>query len=217
MSAPTKEPDVVLAAIERERQRIGNNLHEKLCQSLTALSIQVALLARRVKAGKSVDAEFEQLAHDMQNSIVQAHAVSLELRSPNLAGSGLLDALKLLASETSRESPCEFSCEAPVSVHDAAAALALLRIAEEAVRNAVKHGEPRSIRIALSQTPRAITLKISDDGQGFVPVATEPEGVGGTALMHRHARAARIKLKISSAPGKGTVVSCVVAPRPQRL
>jgi signal transduction histidine kinase len=89
----------------------------------------------------------------------------------------------------------------------------LLRIAEEAVRNAVKHGEPQRILISLSQTPRAITLKVSDDGQGFAPVVTEPEGVCGTALMQRHARAAGITLKIKSTLGKGTVVSCGVPRR----
>ena len=214
MRPPIQVNDVVLAAIERERQRIGNHLHEKLCQSLAALSIQVAVLARRVKAGKSIDADIEQLARDVQSSVTQAHAVSEELQLPNLEGSGLLDSLKKLATETTGEVPCQCVCEEPVIVHDAAAALALLRIAEEAVRNAVKYGQPGKITIALRQTPRAITLKISDDGQGFSAATTEPEWVHGTALMHRYARAVGMKLKMESAPGKGTVVACSLRQSP---
>ena len=207
---PRIEPtDEVLAAIERERRRIGDQLHEKLCQSLAVLSIQVALLGRQLKAGKPVEAGLETLAESVQSSITQAHAVSRELQSPRLEGSEFLDALRELAKETA--TPCEFVCKKPVAV-PAATAQSLLRIAEEAVRNAVRHAAAKKILISLRATPRALTLEVRDDGQGLGSVPTAGHKVGGLALMQRYAHEIRAKLKLCSEPGKGTVVSCTLPP-----
>lgn len=206
--------DAVLAAIERERQRIGNHLHEKLCQSLAALAIQIGLLDRRVKAGKSIAAELEQLSSHMQDLVTQAHAVSVELRAANLANHGLHAALKKLAEDC--EVPCEFSGERPVMVREPAAALALLRIAEEAVRNAVQHAAPQKIILSLTHSDQLIRLGISDDGGGFAPGAGKTPGtrLHGLELMRRQARAAGAKLKIKSVQGKGTTILCTL-PEPQ--
>lgn len=205
---PRIEPaDPVLAAIERERQRIGDQLHEKLCQSLAVLAIQVALLARHAKAGKAVDAELVELAASVDRTLSQASTVSHELQANNLNGSGLRDSLRALAQELS--TPCEVVCDAAVAL-PAATALSLLRIAEEAVRNAVRHAAAQKITISLRAGPAALTLEIRDDGQGFTPAPTPAPKLSGLGLMRRHARAAHARLRLHSAPGQGTVVSCSI-------
>lgn len=203
-SVPTDE---VLAAIERERRWIGDQLHEKLCQSLAVLSIQVALLQRQIQAGKPVEAALESLAQGVQGSITQAHALSRELQAPCLEGSELLDALRELAKEAA--APCEFVCKKPLAV-PAATALSLLRIAEEAVRNAVRHATPNKILISLRATTRTLTLEVRDDGQGLAAAPTASHKLSGLALMQRHAHEIQGKLELHSEPGQGTRVSCTV-------
>lgn len=207
MKLPSEPADEVLAAIERERRRIGDQLHEKLCQSLAVLSIQVALLARQLQAGKPVTAALETLAQGVQGSINQAHALSRELQSPRLEGSELLDALRELAKETA--TPCEFVYKKSVPV-PAATALSLLRITEEAVRNAVRHAAATKIVISLRATARTLTLEVRDDGRGLGSGPTADHKLSGLALMQRHARAIRAKLELHSEPGQGTTVSCTL-------
>lgn len=199
--------DPVLAAIERERRRIGDQLHEKLCQSLAVLAIQVALLARHAKAGKAVDAELAELAANVNRAISQTYAVSHELQATNLQGCGLHDSLHALAQELG--TPCEVVCDPELAL-PAATSLALLRIAEEAVRNAVRHAAAKQITISLRTKPRGLTLEICDDGQGFTPAPTTARPLSGLGLMRRHARAVHARLRLRSAPGKGTVISCSV-------
>jgi signal transduction histidine kinase len=205
---PRSEPaDEVLAAIERERRRIGDQLHEKLCQSLAVLSIQVALLGRQLQAGKPVDKALETLGEAVQSSIDQAHAISRELQSPRLEGSEFIDALRELAKGTA--TPCEFVCTEPVAV-PAATSLSLLRIAEEAARNAVRHAAAKKLTISLRATPRALTLEVRDDGQGLGSAPTVGHKLSGLALMHRHASEIQAKLEVRSQPGQGTVVLCTL-------
>jgi signal transduction histidine kinase len=202
--------DVVLAAVEREQQRIGNRLHEKLCQTLAGISIQVGLLTARVKEARPISAKhIQQLGENLQEAIDEARSISRELRGLQMDGAGLLNALGRLADATAEEVPCEYLCEKPVFVHDASTAAALFRIAKEAVHNAVKHAGARKILISLTRRGSALTMDIRDDGRGFEP-ATTNGSVSGLGLMHRYARAIDATLKIQSEHERGTTVSCWV-------
>ncbi|HEY0549935.1 MAG TPA: ATP-binding protein [Verrucomicrobiae bacterium] len=211
MSKGRKElDDAVLAAMERERRLIGDQLHEKLCQTLAGISIQVGLLTARVREAKPVDAaHVEQLEEHIQTAIDQARSLSGELRNPQMAGAGLLSALGQLADATAGEVPCEYVCEKPVYVRDAYAAAALFRIAEEAVRNAVKHAKAKQIFVSLARSNGVVSVEIRDDGQGFDP-ATTNGGSDGLGLMRRYSRAIDATLKIQSERGRGTTISCTV-------
>lgn len=205
--------DVVLLAIEREQKRIGNQLHEKLCQTLAGISIQVGLLTTRVREAKPVGAShIQQLGEHVQDAIDQARSLSRDLRAPQLEGGGLLDALGHLADATAGDIPCEYVCEKPVYVRDGYAALALFRIAEEAVRNAVEHAKAKRIIISLTRRGDVVSIEIRDDGKGFEP-ASSNGGAEGLGVMQRYARAIDAKLRIQSERGHGTSVSCAV-PQP---
>jgi signal transduction histidine kinase len=202
--------DVVLAAIEREQQRIGNRLHEKLCQTLAGISIQVGLLTSQVKEAKPINArQVQQLGENLQEAIDEARLISRELRGPQMEGAGLLDALGQLADATAEAVPCEYFCEKPVFVSDACTAAGLFRIAEEAVHNAVKHAAPKRILISLTRSRNALNMEIRDDGRGFEP-AMANGSAAGIGLMHRYARAIDATLRIQSERGRGTTVSCAV-------
>ena len=202
--------DAVLAAVERERQRIGDQLHKKLCQSLAGVSILAGLLNRRAQRGEPVGAsEIEELTHNIQLTIDETRALSQELRGSTIQEGGLIEALALVADEAAREVPCEFVCEKPVFVRDARVSLALLRIAEESVRDAIQHRDPKKIVISLTRDGKAVTVKIQDNGTGSTPPSND-EMLNGIGLMRRRARAAGASLIITSHPDTGTVVSCTV-------
>jgi signal transduction histidine kinase len=199
---------MVLAAIDRERQRIGTQLHEKACQTLAGISIQAGLLTHRAQRGESVAAdEIQQLALHIQKAIEEVRAISHELRAGELPGGNLIEALAHLAEVTAHHRPCEFVCEKPVFVRDSAHAAAIFCIAEECVRNALRHAASKRIVLCLTETSRTIKLTIDDDGIGFAPPLIE-ERLGGIGLMRRRARASGGKLTIKSRMGAGTVVSC---------
>jgi signal transduction histidine kinase len=203
--------DVVLAAIEREQERIGRRLHEKVCQTLAGISIQAGLLTNKAQRGESIDAEqLQQLTQHTQQAIEEVRAVSRELRGGNLAQDGLIESLANLSEITAREVPCEFLCEQPVFVRDPAAEKSLLCIAEESIRNAVQHGAPGKIIISLTRSQGEVTLKIRDDGTGFTP-PSDDETAKGIGLMYRRARVAGAHLNITSNRRSGTTVSCTWA------
>jgi signal transduction histidine kinase len=214
---PTEVNDVVLEAINREQERIGNRLHENVCQTLAGVSIQAGLLANQAQRGRSIKApQIQQLAHNLQGAIDEVRAISRELRGRNLVENGFIEALANLAEVTQREMPCEFLCEKPVFIKDCNIALALFRIAEEGVRNAIRHGAPKKIVISLTRSGTAVTLAIRDDGTGFTPPFND-KTVRGIGLMYRRARAAGAELNITSKRGSGTTVSCTwISPLPPR-
>ncbi|HMJ88812.1 MAG TPA: ATP-binding protein [Candidatus Acidoferrum sp.] len=202
--------DVVLAAVEREQQRIGAVLHEKLCQTLAGVSIQLDVMSRRLSEGEQIDsADLTELGNHVHQAIDDARAVAGDLRLASLRGVGLMEALHKLAETTAAEVPCEYVCEKPVFVNDSKAALALFRIAEEAVTNALKHASAASIVLSLIRTSNGITLRIRDDGHAF-KLTESGEAATGIGLMRRRARQAGARLNISSERGVGTTVSCVL-------
>src|SRR5207244_1627670 len=119
-------------------------------QGLAALSVRTSLLARRSRTGKTIDSkELDQLVDFMDDLIGEVRSFAEALRAPDLAGGGLMEALGKLAEITAKKFPCEFICEKPVAVKDTAAALALFRIAQEAVWTAIQVGYPEKIFIIL--------------------------------------------------------------------
>lgn len=204
----TGNPDIVVAAVERERRCIASVLHEKLCQTLAGISIQLEVMARRVRENEPLDpSHFSELSQHVHDAIEQARGVAGDLRSANLKGAGLMESLDKLAETTTKEIPCEYVCEKPVFVADAWMALALFRIAEEAVSNALKHAKASRITINLIRTDSRVVLKVRDDGQGLI-VGQNSEVASGIGIMRRRARSIGAKLEISSRRAYGTTITC---------
>jgi signal transduction histidine kinase len=98
---------------------------------------------------------------------------------------------------------------------DSAPAIHLFRIAQEAVSNALKHGQANSVVIALDAGEGACSLRVSDDGIGFSPPAAEKKGMG-LSIMRYRARMIGGELEIQPNSPTGTVVACTVATNADR-
>ena len=125
-----------------------------------------------------------------------------------LGPQGLETAVRDLAAkvQTSMQCACLVSCRGTLNLCDAAAALHLFRIAQEAVNNAVRHSRARQIRIELDTIDGLTTLMVRDDGSGMPAASSRKNGLGISVMQYR-ARMIGGTLEIQSSSG-GTSIIC---------
>src|SRR5215831_447629 len=165
----------ILETSDREQRRIGQDLHDGLCQQLAGIELMSQVLEQNL-AGKSVadSRRVGEIASHVRDAISQTRALARGLSPVTLESEGLMAALHELAANTEKlfNVRCLFDCHTLVPVHDHAVASNLFRIAQEAVSNAVKHGKAKRIVIALAHTRGRVTLRVSDNGGGFPRAAS---------------------------------------------
>ena len=196
---------------EAERRRIGQDLHDGICQYLAALgcaatSLRVDLnklnLAEEAKAA-------DELARLLQDAVVQTRDLARGLVPVHLEEDGLVVAMEGLAHSVTRLQGinCTFEAKGVALKYHETAAMHLYRIAQEAINNATKHGKARNINISLNATKAVTTLRIADDGAGISRTAPTNGGMGLNIMGYR-ARLAGGQLKIEEPERGGTVVLC---------
>ena len=206
----------ILKAVEQEQKRMGRDLHDGLCQLLTATKFKMTLLEHKLERKSLVEAsEAKALETEINQAIEQAHALAQGLNPIKLVAQGLMSALEELAAsvETAFQVRCVCSFPKPVPVRDHTMANHLYRIAQEAVQNAIKHGKPKTIRIAMKELASCVDLRVEDDGVGFPRKPRRRKA--GMGLQNMQARADIIGALLDIRPGKqgGTRVTCRL-PRP---
>jgi signal transduction histidine kinase len=122
---------------------------------------------------------------------------------------GLMSALQLWAAEVEDlfGVVCRFECETPVLIHDDTMATHLYHIAQEAVNNAIKHGQPQKILIMLTADQGRGALVIKDDGKGIAEIPSRTQGMGLHIMNYRAAMIGGV-LEIRRDATRGTVVTC---------
>lgn len=198
----------LLNAIDAERRRFGQDLHDGLCQHLFGTALLARTLANRLDAHAGEEAQEVRAVSDL---IIEAgeHARALAkgLHPVAIREGGLSAALNDLARLSSASVRCRFDEEAPVQC-PAAACLQLYRIAQEAVTNALKHARAGEIVIRLSSTDGNLILSVSDNGRGF-DARVAANGMGLRNLAYR-ARVIGASLSIESEAGRGSCLTCRV-------
>jgi len=200
----------VLDISEREQRRIGQDLHDGLGQHLTGIAfmtkVQEHKLAERQVPEAADAAKIVQLVND---AILKTKELARGLQPVVSDSRGLMLALQLYATEIEDlfGIACRFQCEVPVLIEDTATATHLFRIAQEAVNNALKHGQAEEIIIRLFAGERQGTLIISDDGVGIErPVG--PHSGMGLHIMNYRAGMVGGSLEIRREQPLGTTVTC---------
>jgi signal transduction histidine kinase len=199
----------LLLVSEREKRRIGQDLHDSLCQELAAAAFFLQTAAQKTK--NPMEAEvLAEAARIVNANVGLARDLARGLHPVELSTSGLANALRELAFRTSqrRDISCRFDCPRQVRVRDEAVALNLYRIAQEAVTNAIKNGKAKTIAIKLARSRRDLVLTVQDDGKGFSPASTR-RGMGIHIMKYR-ADVIGARFTIESADGHGTLVTCVL-------
>jgi len=198
----------VAEAGEIERRRIGRDLHDALGQNLTGLGYLIGGLAD--KLGPQESAVAEQIIEAVNEAVAQVRMLSRGLDPIGLEADGLVDALGDLAEtfHTVSGVPCEFRCNCTVSLTEFAATH-VYRIAQEALNNAARHAQARSVSVEVSRRDGYLVLNVEDDGVGITARATDGEGMGLRTMQYR-ASAIGGRLTARPAEGGGTVVTCML-------
>jgi signal transduction histidine kinase len=198
----------LLEAADRESQRIGQELHDHLCQHLLGAAFAAKALANSLPAGSQAATDAADVARLVNSAVQQVRDTARGLNPVDLGASGLPDALRELA----RRPRCSLECEQTVVMDSAEAARHAYRIAEEAVTNAIKHAGAQKIVVRLSENEDSILLEILDDGSGFDHSPDAPKSVGIESMKIR-ARALGGRLSIDTRKSGGTSVICVLPKR----
>jgi len=200
----TLQRDLVVAATEAERARLAADIHDDALQELT-------LLVRRLEAAG--DAEGAEIGRTVADRL---RAICGDLRLPILDDLGVGPALDWLVLRIERLAGGEFRLErADDARHSPDVELAIFRVAQEALANAVKHGKP-PIVVRYRSTPGGISLAIDDAGPGIADDAPDTaEKAGRFGLLNMAQRAEQIGaiLDVKRWPSGGTHVALEWRPR----
>lgn len=197
----------LLEAAEREQRRIGQDLHDHLCQHLLGAAFSAKALAGALDREASRHApQLHDLARLINDAVTQARDISRGLHPVELDSAGLMAALQDLANRAGHSVPSQFRCEKAVLVNDPAAALNAYRIAQEAVAEALQAGA-KKISISLTCRGKSICLRISNDGPREGELTAQPGGITAKTLQYR-AQAMSADLSMSFRPETGTTITC---------
>lgn len=203
----------IAQAEEMERKRLADELLDGTAQLMSSVLVQIRLARRGLPeplpaslapSGRALEA-----AHRGGSDALEGIArIARGLRPPELDELGPTRALEVLARHLTRGTRVrvEVEGESPDAFLDADGALAMYRILQEGLSNALQHGNPTRVRIRYRTVRERVRVDLSDDGSGFdVNAATIwPDRHLGVLRMHERARYAGGRLRICSAPGKGT-------------
>jgi PAS domain S-box-containing protein len=203
----------LVQAEEAERKRIARELHDRVGQALSALNINLDIVLRSDALAPAARQRLADSANLVESTLHSMEGVMAELRPPLLDEYGLGAALAWHAEEFARRTGIKVSVddEAAEAVRSLRleAALALYRIAQEALNNVLKHARAAAVRIEVTLDGNDVVLSVQDDGAGF-DFAHVPRGRLGMTTMRERAEAAGGRVQVDSAPGRGTRVVATV-------
>jgi ligand-binding sensor domain-containing protein/signal transduction histidine kinase len=205
-------------AVADERRRIAGEIHDSLAQGFTAISVQIEAALGRLQRAPDLAVSHLRLAREVAGkSLTEARRSVWNLHSAPPSVSSLM---------TSIQSACEqivYGYETKLTIAASGKAWIanpfieqnVVRIAQEAVSNALHHGEAANVEVLLGYRFTQVTLTITDDGRGFDACASPASSDRGFGLagMRRRADALRAEMKIESSPGVGTCIRVAVPRR----
>ena len=195
---------------EREQRRIGESLHEDLCQRLTGLEAMSKVLEKRLGAKKLPEAQVaSEISQELKDSVTCAREMAEELLPVSLLQEGLLAALEEVAQRAEKRGALACLVEDAGWPKELEPSLAthLYRIVQEALNNCLAHAQASRVIIHLSGDEHRLTLTVTDDGVGLPEGSARVPGMG-LRIMRYRADLIGAELQIRPAPGKGTTVSC---------
>ncbi|MHC4192350.1 MAG: sensor histidine kinase [Planctomycetota bacterium] len=203
----------LLSISERERQRIGQELHDSIGQQLTGIAFMMEVLGDKL-SDKSLSEQVsyaEKINARVSQATEQTHNLARGLHPIDLDRNGLVSALHELKANTEQlfEVSCTLKCEKAASINDVPVAINLYRIAQEAITNAIKHGKAKKIMIELTSKNGGLTLTVENDGLDFLAGPSHSEGMG-LKIMRYRAEIINSSFDIHKGTNGGTIVTCVL-------
>jgi two-component system, NarL family, sensor histidine kinase FusK len=201
----------LIDAGERERLRLGRDLHDDLGQLLAGIAFLSSAVEKKLSAQSLPETTAaKEIRSLVQEAIAKTHRLTLGLTPVTLGEGGFLTSVQELAAMTERvfDVPCTLEYEQLLVVDRPVAATNLYRIIQEAISNAVRHGKAHGIVISLILRGDRLILKVRDDGVGIAARPAQGEGLGLSIMKHR---AEQLGGTLEIEPDRGgTTVICSV-------
>jgi signal transduction histidine kinase len=198
-------------ALAEERARLGRDLHDAVAQDLFAIALEARAAALQTPPGAGREA-LARLEEHAQSALRDMRGLVEELRPKTLDQDGLAATLQahVEALRRAQAAPIEALID-PLPGIEGEAALALLRIAQEALYNALRHAPGAPVTLRLTSRGGLVRLEVRDQGPGFDPRRiSRTERHQGLANMRQRTAAVGGRLRITSAPKKGTAIMATV-------
>ena len=199
------------SAVLEERNRLAGEIHDSLAQIFAGISMQLFASMEALGSKDNDSHGYIERANELAHfGLAEARRSALSLRSDVIEDSGLVQALQMLVERSNIPGRlrCNFSSkgfrEEPLSL---TAQQSLLRIAQEAISNALRHARPTVVSVSLRGDPSLVTLEVRDNGLGTNSDHLEAGEGLGIASMRDRARQLDAQLDIRTAPGNGTTVT----------
>jgi PAS domain S-box-containing protein len=195
---------------DRERWRIGQDLHDNLGQHLAGIGYMVKTLHQSLtERGLPEAATLAKIIEYLQVAHGKIRYLARWIHPLDLQNDCLETALQKLAENVENLFPVTVRLESHCGTYPADPNIAanLYYITQEAISNAIKHGRARNVSVALKMESEGVTLTVKDDGSGLVKDHTKSDGLGLCNMKYR-ARVIGATLDIWSDPGKYTIVRC---------
>lgn len=211
-----REVEARFGAVLQERNRIAREIHDTLAQGFAGVSVQLEIVSRLMSTSTETAREhLDQARALVRKSLADARSSIWELRSQSNESEDLAARFSKMASQVAGSGPPKLELQVrgtyrplkPKMEHE------LLKIAQEAVTNAVRHANAERIQVELAFDGGKLRMTIADDGRGFTGEANSsgPDGHFGLRGMRERAEQIDADLKVESAAGKGTIVSVEAA------
>jgi signal transduction histidine kinase len=202
----------LLQISEREQERVGHDIHDSLCQHLTGTALAAEVLAENLQSSNTPEHDnAARVVALVEEGIGLARNLARGLSAVEVSNNGLMAALSDFAESTSDlfNISCRFECPDPLLIEDIHTAVHLYRIAQEAVGNAVKHGEAEDVVIRLESSDSGCILRVIDNGSGLPAKPQNGRGMGLRIMSYR-SELIGAHLNIRRRSPKGTEVTCTL-------
>ena len=200
----------ILEISGREQRRIGQDLHDSLCQHLAGVGFLSKVLENKIISGLPVEAvAATEIVHLIDQAITLTRGFARGLNPVRLEAGGLIRALSELAANTEKffGITCRLEYDRSIAIDDDVTATHLYRIVQEALNNAIKHGKADTILISLQGDGKAAVLSVEDNGLGFNNKRIQGKGMG-LNIMNYRASMVGAALDIRNGKDGGTQVVC---------
>jgi signal transduction histidine kinase len=198
-----------------ERVRLSRELHDTLLQSLVGVALEFDAVSKSLDSSPDLaKARVVKIRERVEEYIREARRSIWSLRSPALETGDLIEALREGAARATSDQPVEleFSVSGAPQRYASDVEHQLMRIGQEAVLNAARHAQAKTIRMHVDFGASTVALRVADDGRGFDAqhAAESTSDHYGITTMRERAEQVGGHVTISSHPGRGTVVEAVV-------
>ncbi|MGC8641985.1 MAG: response regulator [Isosphaeraceae bacterium] len=198
----------LLQVREEESRHVARELHDEIGQLLAVLIISLRGI-QQTAGGDALNEPLEYCLDLVERLLTKVRGLSLDLHPSLLEDFGLVAALRRHIDSVLNRTCVAVSLEADESIGRFERELETVcyRVIQEALTNAIRHGQASKVQVKLTQTPGALELLVADDGRGFDPEAAMERAAGGASLgllgMRERVSLAGGELSIFSAPGQG--------------